>query len=213
MFGLFKRTKVEFWEVEMLKKVLGSLDARFINLKQQIDEGLLNRVLLNNPGMTNYVGFTYVPQISKKFEDKLGKYFIIKGIEVFNLKTNNYTPLELHISYGLVSGYATPEDNRFLPDLSRVNMSNLLVEFLEQFNEAYEKLKLILTKKEILLINSLDVYEFELHGKKYIYVKDITDGNFLAIDSERRIYEITHDHLEITRLEGDIVEIFKKNTF
>jgi hypothetical protein len=205
MFGLFKRTNVESWEAEMLRALFNLLNEDYEYLKKQIEDGLLKRVLINNSGIINYVGFSFNPHISRKYENNLGRFFVMEGIQIFNLKTNDYTPIQIYISYGLVCGYSTPIAKKFLPDIDRIEIRDFTIKYLDENNESYEKIKVKFTNKELAFINPSDVYEVILKGKKYYHLKNLEDGDFLAIDENINIYEIKHDPFEIIELKDSLI--------
>ena len=58
--------------------------------------------------------------------------------------------------------------------------------------------------EEISLLNTSDIYKIELNGKIYYHLKDLEDGDFIGIDTQKNIYLITHDPFKIALQDNDL---------
>lgn len=202
MFGLFKRTQVEDWEKTFLINVFSQLP-NYTRYKVQIKEGLLSRVMIDS--RDNYVGFSYNPDLSSKFENRKERSFKIVNIEVFSITNNKFITAEIYLAGGLVCGYtlSNPKDKI---DLLRIKTDNFKIEFLDDETDILNKL---LNKEELSLINPSDFYEVNLNNKLYYHIKDEEDGDFIGIDNEKKVYMITHDPMEITPLNKSLIEVLR----
>jgi hypothetical protein len=201
MLGLFKRTKVKKWETDLLVKVFSLLPEEFAHYKEQVNVGILKGVFFLDSPYPNYVGFSFNPTISKKFEIRNGRYFRLRGIEVYDKKKLGWCEFVIYLSHGVVCGYATHSKN-FLPDVSKINLHNFKKEYLDE--EYAKEIVGLFSESDFDLVNPADVYEVFLNGKTYYHVKDIGDGDFIGVDAEKNVYKVTHDPFEITLLEGDL---------
>jgi hypothetical protein len=100
MFGLFKRTKVKPWEVELLKNVLKKLPVEFGMYIEQINLGLFNGITVGNAAIPGYVGFTNDPDIYDAINDVKGRDFEMNNINVYDTISHSY--LQYAIFFRLV---------------------------------------------------------------------------------------------------------------
>ena len=206
MFNLFRRSKIAEWEKQLLINVFSLLSEQYSIYKEQVEKGLLNKVFFSSHPTKNYVGFSYNSIVSKYEKTKL-KGFILDGISVFDKKINSYTPFRLHIYTGLIIGYSTPEVDKFVPDISQIKIEN--IKEIEFSNHDFVDISKILSNDEIRILNSDDVYIIELEGKKIYHLKDLEDGDFIGMDENKNIYEITHDPYEMKLLNTSLDKILK----
>lgn len=202
LFNLFRRTKVENWELELLANVFSRLPNDYSAYEKQIEMGLVKGVLLSDHPFPNYVNFTYDPKIAKSFEDRNGRFFCLKGIEVFDKSLNTWSNLEIYMISGLVCGYCTPTSGKFRPDTDMIRLTGFRKVYLDGYE--LETMREFLDQSEIDLINPSEFYEVPLEGKTYYHVTDLEDGDFIGLDREKNVYRITHDPYEIKLLEGGI---------
>ncbi len=67
-----------------------------------------------------------------------------------------------------------------------------------------------MTGEERKNINIGDIYITRLDGKDYYHLKELEDGDFIAIDTSNHIFEITHDPFEIKNLDRQLlIDILK----
>lgn len=201
----FKRTKYENWETKLLIKIIEKLPEQYLFLKEQVENGLIKKVFIGSSVIPNYVGFSYNPLISRKYEDKKGRFFKLSGIFISDFLTGEFVEIEIFISHGLIMGYSIPQKLKIKPDLTKIKVDNFKRTFFD--NADFQKISHLLGKKEISLINPSDVYEVILNGKSFFNIKNLEDGNFIGIDLEKHVYVITHDPFEIKLLNKDLTEV------
>ena len=90
MFGLFRRKKIEAWEIDLLRNIIRLLPLEYRYLEKQIDDRLFKGVLIGLSDLPGYVGFKYNPQILKEFDDKKGRSYKITNIKVLDVKSKKY---------------------------------------------------------------------------------------------------------------------------
>ncbi len=206
MLGLFKRTKIKAWEIDLLRNTIRLLPLEYRHLEQQIDEGLFKGVLIGLSDLPGYVGFKYNPKILKKFDDKKDRLYTLTGIKVLDAKSKKYLPYTVYVSTGTITGYSITGAEKFIIDVNSIDVT----EFKKKYpiNVDYQKIEPLLTIKEKKAINPDDVYEVILDNKTYFHIKDLEDGDFIGMDFEKNIYEITHDPYEIKLMKCNLIEVF-----
>jgi len=128
-----------------------------------------------------------------------------------DIETNKNTLLILKVTYGIISGYSIDNESvlNTLPDNISVDTSNINIIF---FNDDDSNIEKFFSKKELSYVNIDDVYEVELDGKIYYHIQDIKDGDgdFIGMDSDKKIYKITHDPYEIKLLSESLIDVLMK---
>lgn len=212
MFGLFKRTKIQNWEIDLLRIIVNQIsplpDFYKKLIKNQLDEGILKGVILNASDIEGYVAFTYKSDLMKKYDNPKEKNYRLRGIKVFDIVSNKYLDYTLFLSSGTVSGYAIQGAEKYKIDCSKTNISQS--ELLSINNNDFERLSEFLTPLEQKILNPSNVYSIILKQKEYFHIKEIGDGDFIGIDLEKKIYKITHDPFEINKLDLNLKEIMEQ---
>ncbi|MDQ0106566.1 hypothetical protein J2T02_001677 [Chitinophaga terrae (ex Kim and Jung 2007)] len=198
MFNLFKRSKVADWERQLLINIFGLMPAEFSYLKEQVQAGLLKRVSFGSSVRKNFVGFSYNGNVSKNYERKSDRGFVIKDVKVFDNLTQSYINFDIIVYFGLVIGYATPDNAKIQLDIHKIDISQLQIRYNQ--NLLYDKIKPLLKPHYIKTVSPADVFEVELDGKIYYHLQDLEDGDFIGMDDNGRYYEITHDPYEIKEI-------------
>jgi hypothetical protein len=209
--NLFNLNKVKEWEKEVLINVFTLLGDEYINYSNQIKENLLSNYLLSSDAFPNLVRFTYSQEVAEIYRQKIGEIFTLKGIKVFDFISNNYIDFFINISHGLVTGYFTPNNKKFKLDINKITISNLQKEYWGDAD--YKEIEDILDESERDLINRYDVHEVILNDKTYYNIREIGDGDFIGIDTNKNIYKITHDPYEIVRIEKSLLEVLNNTYF
>ena len=207
MFGLFKRTKIKQWEIDLLKRIGRELSKECGYVLQQVEAGLLRGVLVGLSDIPNYVGFSYNHDVYKRFYNEEGRNFAIKNIQVFNVRENKYTDFDMYISSGMINGYATPKSGKFEPDVEKINVTGFQKVYVG--NPEFEKIRNLLDDSDMQLIKPEEVYQINLEGETYFHIKDIGDGDFIGIDMRKNVYKITHDPYGVSMLTTGITDSLK----
>jgi len=207
MFGLFKRSKIAEWEIELLKKVLQLLPPDYHHLERQVEEGLFRSVLIGLSDLPGYVCFTCNPNLVKKFENTKEKGYTLTGVKIFDVKSQTQLNYSIHVSSGMINGYSITGAKKFTVDLNKIDVQNFRKSYRQ--NPDYQKIEIYLNAEERDIINQDEVYEVVLNEKVYFHIKDLEDGDFIGIDYEKNIYKITHDPFEIRQLNCGLSSVLK----
>lgn len=209
MLSLFKRTKVEFWEIELMVNVLKKLPDEFHLCITHINEGLFRGVLIGLSDIPGYIGFTYNPEIYEKFQQPDGKNFRLEGITVFDIISNEYLYYTIYFSYGVINGYSITGAKKIKIDIQKIDVSNFKLKYRENID--FDRLKNFLTSEELKLINPNDVYVVSLEDKEYFHLMDIEDGDFYGMDLNKNLYKITHDPYNIEKMDISLSDLMEVN--
>lgn len=207
MFSFFKRKKrihLQGWEKELFEKIFSLLGSEYNVFEKQISEGIIENVRFDED-FPDFISFKLNVALLNKYEKKKEPHFKIAGIEIYDNTTFQYKKINIEICYNLVMGYTMQDILNFNPDIEKIKINSVRKIFIE--NEEFSSIKSIFTKEELSLINSTDVYQVELDGNIYYHLKDLEDGDFLAVDINKKIFIITHDPYEITLQDVDLSKL------
>ncbi|MBX7227076.1 MAG: hypothetical protein K1X55_13665 [Chitinophagales bacterium] len=193
MFGLFKKTswKIEGKALDFFRKVFTQLPADFQFLLDGLDKGLYGRFSVNHAMKGHFYSIGFDPTQSDKSMTK-GKHFELENI-VIKQDGQAYL-LNITIHEGLWIGFEIEKSildfNNFQIDLSSFKKSKS--KFATDLK--IEKLVSGLTCEQLDLT---DPSEFDIDGKTYYQIKDLEDGNYIAIDTNGQVFGLIHDPYKI----------------
>lgn len=193
MFGLFKKTswKIDGKALEFFRQLFTQLPAEFQFLSDGLDKGLYRRFSVNHAMKGYFYSIGFDPAQSDKSMTK-GKQFELENIII--KQDGQAYPLNITIHEGLWIGFEIEKNildfNHFQIDLSSFKKSK------SKFaaDTKIEKLVSGLTCEQLDLT---DLGEFDIDGKTYYQIKDLEDGNYLAIDNKGQVFGIIHDPYKI----------------
>lgn len=200
MLRLFKKTswKIEGKALDFFRQVFAQLPAEFQFLSEGLDNGLYNRFFVNYVLKRHFYAIGFDPLQSDKSMTK-GLQFELKNILI--LQDGQAFPLNITIEDGLWIGFEfekhIPELHNFQIDLYSLKKSK------SKFaaDSKIEKLVHGLTCKKLELTN---LGEFNIDGKTYYQIKDLEDGNYIAIDNKGQVFGLVHDPNKIELLNKSV---------
>lgn len=205
MFGLFKRTKIEKWETDLLRNVVMKLPSEYSSLMNQITDGLFRGVLVDMSDIPGYIAFTFHSDILKKYDRENERDFKLTNIKVYDNKSLGFVPYEIYVSSGTISGYSLGGSKKHNIDVYKVDVSGFKKEFIGESD--YNRIVNVLNEEEKKLLNPSEVYSVFVADKEYFHIKDLEDGDFIGMDAKNVIYKITHDPMEVNRIDKTLKEI------
>src|SRR5687767_10186171 len=128
MFGFYRRTKVETWEIEFLKKVLTKLDEGYSKFVSQVESGLIKGVTIGLSDIPNYVGFKYDSSVYKKFYDSKGRNYKVTDLRLSEIYSKEPLSFSIYFAYGIINGYSS---NKKLPK-NGINPSSIDTRFAKK---------------------------------------------------------------------------------
>ena len=193
MFGLFKRTswKIEGKAHDFFRQIFTQLPPDFQFLMNGLDNGLYKRFSINHSLKWNSYTIGFDPRQSDKSINK-GKQFELENI-IINQNEQSF-PLNITIYDGLWIAFEIQKNildfESFQVDLSSIKISK------SKFatDTKIEKLVSGLTSEQLDFANLI---EFEIEGKYYFQIKDLEDGNYIAINNKGQVFGLIHDPYKI----------------
>lgn len=193
MFGLYKKTswKIEGKAFDFFRQVFLQLPAEFKFLADGLDKGLYRRISVNHSMKGDFYSIGFDPSQSDNSMTK-GKHFELENILI--KQDGQAYPLNITIYEGLWIGFEIEKNildfNNFQIDISLFKKSKSKL----TSDTKIEKLLSGLTCEKLELTN---LGEFDVDGKTYYQIKDLEDGNYLAIDNKGQVFGLLHDPYKI----------------
>lgn len=193
MFGLFKKTS---WKIDgkafvFFDKLFKQLPNEFQFLADGLHKGLYRRFSVNDAMKGHHYTISFDPSQSDKSMVK-GKQFELQNILV--VQNGTKFPLNITVYEGL---WAELEIERNILDFTDFQFD------LSELNK--DKSKFAKDNKIERLVSGLfstsldldNLIEFEIDGKCYYQIKDLEDGNYIAIDNKGQVFGLIHDPYKI----------------
>jgi hypothetical protein len=209
MFGFFKRSRLQSWEIELLVSVLRKLPEEFGIFVEQINLGLFNGVSLGNAVIPGYVGLTHDANVYNSVYDEDGRDFEMYGMQVYDTISRTYLEYSIFFSFGTIDGYALKGQKKINVDKEKVDVSSVKLRYADNID--FNRLEDIVTQEELKLINPANVYIVTLANKEYFHLMDIEDGDFYGIDLNKNLYKITHDPYNIEKMDISLLDLMGAN--
>ena len=193
MFGLFKKTswKIDGKAFEFFDKLFKQLPAEFQFLSDGLHKGLYKSFSVNFALKGHHYTIGFDPSQSDKSMIK-GKQFELQNILV--IQDTNKFALKITVYEGLWIGFEIEKNildfKNFQFDLTGLHKDKS--KFAK--DSKIEKLVRGLSSKNLDLS---DLSEFEVDGKLYYQIKDLEDGNYIAIDNKGQVFGLIHDPYKI----------------
>lgn len=202
MFGFFsKRNKIEESDYEFLRKISASLPKKYAYLKEQVHKDFI----INKERNVLADEYTYSLVLNANLESKyqnlnLPQYFIIRDIFIWNTKKHKYEDIELHIVEGRWSGFRIVSKYDDL-DFNRIDVSKIKEKTFK--NSDKEEVERILGNMYQPISNYLSLdgtFKIEIEEGIFYTLKELGDGNYLAMDKHSAVYGMIHDPYEVEKL-------------
>lgn len=189
MFGLFKKTswKIDGKALDFFRQVFTQLPADFQFLSDGLERGLYRRFSVNHAMKGHFYSIGFDPSQSDKSMTK-GKQFELENIII--KQDGQAYPLNITIHNGLWIGFEIEKNilgfNNFQIDLSSFKKSK------SKF-AADTKIEKLVSGLICEKLDLTDLSEFDIDGKTYYQIKDLEDGNYIAIDKKGQVFGLIHD--------------------
>lgn len=199
MFDLFKRRRKLEEVTGFLTTILEKLPQEDPRLRAQLEAGIIRGI-----GVTkSRFEFCHNRKVARRYESIESSSYSIEGIRVRDHLTSDFVPVELHIAFGLITGYSVKARN-FDLDPSVMDVSNARKKF--RINTDFEFVKKNLKPCEWSLLDPDDVYRVAVEGKDVIHLMDVGQDDFMAMDREGALLIITHNPVEYIKLDMKLAE-------
>lgn len=198
MFGLFKKSR---WKIQgsafsILEDIFNNLPPEYAFLASGLKNGVYKNYNTNVSLKGHFsVGFKLSPTDPAIIK---GKSFAFKGIVI--KEAGKEFVMNMLINNGLLIDF---EIEKNLSDFKNfeIDLSNITIENSPYANSKVEKLVKGLTSD---LLDLDDLGEMEIDNKLYYQIKDLEDGNYLAIDAGGKVFRMIHDPYKIEMINASI---------
>lgn len=193
MFRLFKKTswKIDGKVFDFFDKLFKQLPDEFQFLSDGLNKGLYRSYSVNFAMKGHHYTIGFDPSQSDKSMTK-GKQFELQNILVIQ-DTTEFN-LSITIYGGLWVGFEIEKNiiefKNFRFDLTKHHKDKS--KFAK--DSKIEKLVSGLSSNNLDLN---DLIEFEIDGQLYYQIKDLEDGNYIAIDKKGQVFGLIHDPYKI----------------
>jgi len=209
MFGLFKKTS---WRIDnevkqFFRTLFSELPSEFQFLQEHLEKGVYRRYSINK---NNNYYISFDPDQSDKSMVKC-KNFQIENIQV--ISEGQQWQLDLTIYQGLLVGFDTSKN---IKELRKYEFDTSGAMKTRSKFAAEDKIERLVKGLDADKLDLQDLSEIELEGKSYYQIKDLDDGNYIAIDGKGQVFALIHDPFEIRLLNKsvkDFVAAVNSGTF
>lgn len=175
------------------KFLVKTLPSKYDSIIKQIEEGIVIGSFIEEDA---YVKFKLDPSVISRFEDPIGRYYSISGFQL-EWGDGSRTCCAIRIGYGLVLGIELSDRSVIFKhqNQTRIILTSLSITYFDSMENAF----LSPSEAEIFIPN--DLYEIEIQGAHLLHLRDLEDGDFVAIDKEKSIYKVTHSPVALVPLD------------
>ncbi|MCP4181602.1 MAG: hypothetical protein GY756_27880 [bacterium] len=217
MIKIGKSKKITRNDLSFLSSIVNALPSKYKYLSGQVNRDFLLKKRINVLGSKETYTIVLNADLEKKYSiPDMPKFFILKRIEIWNNSRKKFEDIELHIIKGMLAGFKVESKYNDL-DLCRIKSDNISEKHFAQ--EIQKKVANILrdVNEEILsLLDIRDSIEIEFDNKFYYTIKNLGNGNYLALNDSGSIFGLIHDPFEIELLfksKETFVEAIKSKRF
>lgn len=189
----FFREKPKLDISNVIKELAKTLPSKYDSIIKQIEEGIVIGFFIEED---TYVKFKLDPSVISRFEDPIGRHYSISGFEL-EWEDGSRTCLEIRIGYGLVLGIELSDRSVIFKhqDQPRIILTSLRINYFDSLENSF------ISPSEAKIFSPNDLYEIEIQGVHLLHLRDLEDGDFVAIDKEKSIYKVTHSPVELVPLD------------
>ncbi|HNU34445.1 MAG TPA: hypothetical protein PKN75_12735 [Bacteroidia bacterium] len=208
MFNIFKKKQKTTYEGLIIKAIVYGSNLEYVKaLREQLEEGIIEGSRLRPTDIPNYFGLVLNESLREKYYNKSGRNYSIGEVEIRDKESGKMIKFTLYVSYGLLIGYSIFPFKNIQPDINSINLERCKITFLDELD--YNKIEFLLSTQEKANISKAEIYEVQVEEKTYFHIKDLEDGDFIAIDLKKNVFMITHDPLKATKIITSLNEILQ----
>ncbi|MBL7710582.1 MAG: hypothetical protein JNJ86_16045 [Chitinophagaceae bacterium] len=200
MFGLFKKTswKIDGKVFDFFDKLFKQLPSEFHFLSDGLNKGLYRRYSVNFAMKGHHYTIAFDPSQSDKSMTK-GKQFELQNILV--IQDANEFNLNITVYEGIWVGFEIKKNiiefKNFRFDLTKLHKDK------NKFAKD-SKIEKLVSGFSSNNLDLNDLSEFEVDGQLYYQIKDLEDGNYIAIDNKGQVFGLIRDPYKIELINKSI---------
>jgi hypothetical protein len=202
MFNIFKKKDIiDDGEIEFLRSVISRLPSKYFYLLNQATKEFILSKKINPLGEPGSYTLLLNASMEKKYSNKnLPSFFIIKGFKVWNNAKNDFDNIELDIMEGMLAGFRITGNYKDL-DLSKSDITGIEEKHFK--NHDKDIVMDILRNVDERTMRKLDIndtFKIELAEGEFYTIKNLKDGNYLAVNKKGEVYALIHDPYVVKKL-------------
>lgn len=212
MFGLFNTSVIKPSNevMKFLKNLVSILPNKYYYLGDQINPNFFLGLERNQINKRKY-SFLLNANLQEKYVNKkVANYFILENILVWENALKNFVPINVSVVKGLIISIELPSIKFSNYDFSKHDISQL---FEKRFNneDKVELLQIIgkLNKDQQEKLDIDDTFKVEIPEGVFYTIKNLGDGDYLAVDCKGTVYELLHDPYIIKKKASNIKELLQ----
>lgn len=203
-----KRNSINKEDISFLQAITSDLPSKYLFLQEQISPDF---ILGKKPNELGDEG-TYRLQLNADLEDKYSDksypyFFILENIRIWSDKKQSYDYVELHILQGMLAGFKVNCDYKNL-NLNKIDVSEIREKHFKGGMEDF--IELTLDDVNPKLISYLDIDEgfiIDIKEGEFFVIKNLEDGNHIAINKEGEVYGLIHDPYTVEKLYDSVQDL------
>lgn len=212
MFGLFKKkkeNKFEDNELRFFQNIVDILPSRYSYLRNSITKDFILGWKANELGYSDSYTFLLNANLEKRFKKKeLPHFFILKNIGIWEASMQKYLNVELDILTGFLGGFKSESVNFKNFDFTKVDLSKLTEKHFK--NEDKDNLMKIIgdvSKDQLSQFELEDTFKIEIPEGNFYTIKNLGDGNYLALNEKGEVYELIHEPYSVKKITDSIIHL------
>lgn len=196
-------------EINFFKKIVEILPTRYHYIIDQLNKDFLISFKANDLNFKDW----YSVQLNAKFEKKYSRprlgYFQLQNIYIYNKKSGKKEKIIISFLEGMFIGFFMQDiefDNYIL---SEYDTSNLKEKHFKNENDKQTLMEIIkgVNKAKLSDLEIDDTFKIELPEGVFYTIKNLQDGNYLAVNNIGEVYELLHDPYSVTKKASSIAEL------
>lgn len=208
MFNFFKKKvkNIQEWEYALLNNIVKRLPIKYSFLLDQVQKDFILDSVPNDFLKGGWKRIILDQNLFDSHKVKDINYQLL-GIRVYDLKDSQYKEVALDLYEGVLIGYKIPA-GQF--DVDNVDLSDVREAQVFSARDEDLKYKVFLTEKKSKQLDLENGFEIDLSDRSYFVIKDLGDGNYLAIDDAGKVYGLFHDPFLVEVIDEDVGEFIKR---
>lgn len=192
MFSFFKK-KPRLNVLAIIKELATIIPSKYDSIIRQVEEGIVVGFYLEEDA---YIKFKLNPSIIGRFEDPIGRYYSISGFQL-EWDDGSRTCFAIRIGYGLILGIELSDRSAIFKyqNQTKIIFTSLKITYFDSLENIF------LSPSDAKMFSPNDLYEIEIQGIHLLHLRDLDDGDFVAIDEKKNIYKVTHSPVKLTPLD------------
>lgn len=213
MFRVFKKTnkKWEFMdkEINFFRKIIELLPTRYHYFLDQLNKDFL---ISFKPNDLNFKDW-YSVQLNAKLEKDYGKpklgYFQLQNIYVLNKKSGKKEKIIISFLEGMFIGFFMQDIEFDNYVLSEYDTSNLKEKHFKNEKDKAALLEIIngISEEKLSSFDINDTFQIEIPEGIFYTIKDLGEGDYLAVNENGEVYELLHDPYSVKKKASNIQEL------